>query len=159
MKIIHFLFMLDIETFNLLFCQLQAWDVAVVIPQLSLLNITGFLWMTMLLLQFALYLLSRECIRLFSLSLSRFPHSHTHSVPTPFLSAWLTIHALMVLCCQCMINSLCLHTHSRKLCYAITQSMLEILSTCTPKGSQILAHSPMTLPPVICTCANQSAAT
>lgn len=50
-------------------------------------------------------------------------------------------YAHMVLCCQCMINflaDLCLHTHSRKLCYVITQSMLEILFTFTPKGLSAL---------------------
>lgn len=55
-------------------------------PQL---NITGFLWMTVLLLWSACYLLSCECF--FSLI---FHDSHTHAVPTPIPPDWLTIHAL-----------------------------------------------------------------
>lgn len=71
-----------------------------------------------------------------------FPDSHTHSVPTP-ISLWLThdSYTHIVLCCQCMIDSLadlCLHTHCQKLCCVITQSMLEILSTFTHKGSSAL---------------------
>lgn len=68
--------------------------------------------------------------------------SPTRFVPTP-ISLWLTHNscAHMVLSCRCMIDflaDLCLHSHSQKLCYVITQSMWEILFTFTPKGSSAL---------------------
>lgn len=75
---------------------------------------------------------------------SFFPDGHTHSLWTDaYFSPRLThgSYTHIVLCCQCMIDSLadlCLHTRCQKLCCVITQSMLEILFTFTPKGSSAL---------------------
>ena len=113
----------------------------------SLLKITGFLWMTVPLLRFAFYLPSCECICLFSLSLPHFPwESHSVCTNTYFsqTDSWFRrSHGIVLPVQRSIFWQICACTPTaRKLCYVITQSMLEILFTLAPKGSS--APGPLT---------------